>query len=197
MIPIFVYEFGGQTEVNQFDLVKWRGTIEMISDHNIFKLKVVVHETSLMDALELLNYLYSDLANSLKRKWLPSLVKVIIKSFTKFLHYNERVTLVLNPSNFILILIRIEDWQFHNELASLNQFWEQVMALILDFLENLELISTHLQIGGYFDTNLSVFLIRVNSCKNSSKEPWRFYFIDNNIPLEQAEIQVRVVLRSS
>ena len=82
MIPIFVYEFGGQTEVNQFDLVKWRGTIEMISDHNIFKLKVVVHETSLMDALELLNYLYSDLANSLKRKWLPSFVKVIIKSFT-------------------------------------------------------------------------------------------------------------------
>ena len=90
----------------------------MISDHNIFKLKVVVHETSLMDALELLNYLYSDLANSLKRKWLPSFVKVIMKSFTKFLHYNERVTLVLNPSNFILILIRIEDRQFHNELPS-------------------------------------------------------------------------------
>lgn len=143
----------------------------MISDHDIFKLKVVVHEASLMNALELLKYPYSELANSLERKWLASFGEIKMKSFTEFLHYDKGVTLVLNPRNVILILLRIEHWQFHNELASLNKLWEQVLAPILDFFENLELLSAHLQIGGYFDTNLPVFLISVNSCKNSSKEP--------------------------
>ena len=57
-----------------------------------------------MDALELLEHLDSYLANSFERKWLASLVEIKMKSFTQFFHYDERVTLVLDPRNVVLTL---------------------------------------------------------------------------------------------